>query len=219
MNPIKRLIFGKDYLSVMNEARPNGGGNSGQGSAVAKNRRFDNGAGNGRRDNGYSEDGRNGDGGRNSPQGSIEAPRSCNPPRRDTLPEGEYDRGNERTVINLNAGALQNENYRTALWTGENMQLTVMSIPVGGETGAELHEDEDQLIKIVSGLGEIYFADREGEMRPEGKLTEEFAVIIPKGTRHNLKNIGNKELKLYSVYSPPHHPYGVVHKHRPPEPR
>lgn len=99
------------------------------------------------------------------------------------------------------------------------MQLTVMSIPIGAETGEELHEQEDQLIKIVSGLAEVFFADKDGEMKPAGKLTEEFAVIIPKGARHNLKNIGNKPLKLYSVYSPPHHPYGTVQKNRPPEPR
>ena len=191
MNPIKRLLLGKNYVSAMNTQRE---GTTGQHTAENEWRRRQ-----------YDKEGSAG-------RGIQEREGSCNPPRRDILPEGEYDRGNERLVINLDNSAEKNENYRTALWTGENMQLTVMSIPIGGQTGVELHEREDQLIKITSGLGEIYFPDPSGELVPSGKVTEEFAVIIPNGVRHNLKNIGNKPLKLYSVYSPPHHPYGTVEK-------
>ena len=191
MNPIKKLLLGKNYVSAMNTEREQGS-------------RWD--------DKGYARWRSENQG--ESPRGPriLEREGGCNPPRRDILPEGEYDRGNERTVINLDNSAEKNENYRTALWTGENMQLTVMSIPIGGQTGEELHEREDQLIKITSGLGEVYFPDPSGELVPSGKVTEEFAVIIPRGVRHNLKNIGNKPLKLYSVYSPPHHPYGTVEK-------
>lgn len=135
-------------------------------------------------------------------------PGACNPPDRIPSEEG-LDRGNERTVINLENAVMRNEGFRTALWTGENMQLTVMSIPIGGEIGAEQHEEE-QLLKITSGLGEIYFTSPEGELVPYGKVTDEFAIIIPRGAKHNLKNIGNKPLKLYSVYAPAAHPYGTV---------
>ena len=135
----------------------------------------------------------------------------CNPPPRAESREG-YDRGNERYVLNLMNSADKNPDFRRALWTGEELQLTVMNIPVGSEIGEEIHEDSEQIIKVTDGLGEVYFADKDGAMVPVARVTPEFAVIIPKGERHNLKNIGNKPLKLFSIYAPPHHPYGTVDK-------
>ena len=135
----------------------------------------------------------------------------CNPPRRDDPPSG-YDLGNDASVINIESKALENENYRTVIWTGEQMQIALMSLPVGQSLGEEIHEGEEQLIKIVSGLGEVYFPGEDGSLVPSGKVTDEFAAVIPRGVKHDLRNIGNKPLRLFTVYAPRVHPYGAVVK-------
>jgi mannose-6-phosphate isomerase-like protein (cupin superfamily) len=100
----------------------------------------------------------------------------------------------------------ENTNFRTVLHTGKNAQIVVMSIPVGGDIGEEVHSNTDQIIFIVDGEGEAVLS---GETR---RIEEHDTVFVPAGTIHNFKNIGDEDLKLFTVYAPPEHSDGTVHK-------
>jgi len=122
------------------------------------------------------------------------------------------DYGPNPFVININEATMQNDNYRTSLWTGEHMQLTLMSLSVGEDIGLEMHPDVDQFIRIEEGQGVIQMGDREDSFNFEEMVYDDFIFIIPAGKWHNLTNIGNTPLKLYSIYAPPAHPHGTVHE-------
>jgi mannose-6-phosphate isomerase-like protein (cupin superfamily) len=101
--------------------------------------------------------------------------------------------------------AEKSPDFRRVLWTGEHSQLVIMTIPPGGDIGEEVHE-VDQILTFVSGTAEARVA---GETRPvePGDL-----VAVPAGTRHNFINTGSNPLVLYTVYGPPEHADGAVHR-------
>ena len=122
------------------------------------------------------------------------------------------DYGCEPLVFNIDHATKMNQNFRTALWTGCHMQLTLMSIPVGGDIGFEKHENVDQFIRIVSGRAKVMFGKCRDSCYEEKCIDDNYAVIIPAGTWHNIVNVGNCPLKVYSIYAPPQHPFGTVHR-------
>ena len=128
------------------------------------------------------------------------------------IPTKPKDYGPEPFVVNINEASKQNNNFRTALWTGKYLQVTLMSIPVGGEIGLEIHPDTDQFLRIEEGQGLVKMGDRKDRLYFQKKVYDDFAIMIPAGTWHNIINTGNKPIKLYSIYAPPHHPFGTVHK-------
>ena len=113
-------------------------------------------------------------------------------------------------VTNIDRAAQQNTKYRTALWTGPNLQLTLMNIPVGGEVGLELHPDHDQFLRIESGNGTVIMGPSENRLNYQRPVAEGYAVFVPAGTWHNIINTGNCPLLISTVYAPPHHPRGTV---------
>jgi len=121
------------------------------------------------------------------------------------------DYGPEPFVVNIEEAAKQNDNFRTALWTGEHLQLTVMSINVGEDIGLEMHPDVDQFIRIEEGRGLVKMGDSKDNLDFQRNVHEDCIIIIPAGKWHNLINTGNKPIKLYSIYAPPNHPHGTVH--------
>ena len=122
------------------------------------------------------------------------------------------DYGPEPFVVNINEVTKQNNNYRTALWTGSHLQLTLMSINVGEDIGLEIHPNLDQFIRIEDGQGLVKMGDSKYNLDFQKKVYDDFAFIIPAGKWHNLINTGHKPLKLYSIYAPPQHPHGTVHE-------
>ncbi len=120
--------------------------------------------------------------------------------------------GDKPTLLNLNNVARSNRFYRKEIWTGEYLQLTVMSIPVGGEVGLELHNENDQMIGVEYGVASVYSGATKQGVKFMGNVNSDYVIFIPAGTWHNIINDGNVPLKLYSVYAPPHHPKGTVHK-------
>jgi len=104
--------------------------------------------------------------------------------------------------------AEQSADFRQVLWTGRHSQLVIMTIPPGGEIGAEVHEHTDQVLSFVSGVGEARVGGRKRTVEP-GDL-----VAVPAGTRHNFVNTGPNPLVLYTVYTPPEHADGTVHHTR-----
>ena len=122
------------------------------------------------------------------------------------------DYGCEPFVFNINHATNMNKNFRTTLWTGRDMQLTLMSIPVCGEIGVEMHDDVDQFIRIEGGRAKVYIGNCPNNLQEQMCVDKNYAIIIPAGTWHNVVNISNRPLKLYSLYAPPKHPFGTVHK-------
>jgi len=122
------------------------------------------------------------------------------------------DFGKEPLVIDIEDYTLDNETFRTTIWTGNNLQLTVMSIPVGGEVGLEMHSDIEQFLRVEEGETEVLMGDKEDELTFIRKASDDDAIFVPSGKWHNIINKGDKPLKLYSIYAKPEHPFGTVHK-------
>ncbi len=122
------------------------------------------------------------------------------------------DYGPEPFVVDMEGVTLQNENFRTALWTGKHLQLTLMTIPVDGEIGLELHSDVDQFLRVEQGQGLVLMGDSEDELCFERVVYKDCAILVPAGKWHNHINAGYEPLKLYSIYAPPQHPHGTVHR-------
>ena len=129
----------------------------------------------------------------------------CQPPE-------PRDFGPKPMVFNIQHAAEINPNFRTTLWTGGDLQLTMMCIPAGGEIGAEMHEDVDQFLCIESGRAAVMTGRCREDISEKHCAESNYAVLIPAGTWHNLVNIGSTPLKLYSIYAPPQHPAGTVHR-------
>lgn len=124
------------------------------------------------------------------------------------------DFGPEPFVFNIEAYTLQNETYRTSIWTGTFMQMTVMSLNPGEDIGLELHTDIDQFIRVEQGKGTIYMGDTEDNLDFVREVEDDFAIFIPAGKWHNLVNNSDETLKLYSIYAPVEHPHSTVHQTR-----
>jgi len=122
------------------------------------------------------------------------------------------DYGAKPFVINIDEATLQNNAFRTALWTGDHLQLTLMSIDVDDDIGLEMHSNLDQFIRIEEGKGLVQMGEKKDNLNYQRRISKDYAIIIPAGTWHNLINTGNKPLKLYSIYAPPQHPRGTVHR-------
>lgn len=122
------------------------------------------------------------------------------------------DYGPDPLAFDIEEATKQNSYFRTALWTGEHLQLTLMSINVGEDIGLEVHPDLDQFIRIEQGQGLVEMGDREDRLDFQANVRDDYAFIIPAGKYHNLINTGNVPLKLYSIYAPPEHPHGTVHE-------
>src|SRR5690625_4844593 len=120
------------------------------------------------------------------------------------------DQGGKPFVININKAAKDNITYRTAIWTSCFMQVTLMSINVGDDIGLEVHPHTDQFLRIEDGNGLVMMGSSKNNLTYRKQVSDDDAIMVPAGTWHNLKNIGNKPLKLYSIYAPPHHPFGTI---------
>jgi mannose-6-phosphate isomerase-like protein (cupin superfamily) len=110
---------------------------------------------------------------------------------------------------NIEKRTLENENFREVLFTGKHSQLVVMTLQPGEEIGTETHDGIDQFIRVESGEGVAILNDEETH------LEDGSAVVIPAGTKHNVVNRSrNEPLRLYTIYSPPEHPDGTVHRNK-----
>lgn len=122
------------------------------------------------------------------------------------------DRGPCPAAYGIHDETIRNRNLRTALWTGEYLQMTMMCISVYDDIGAEIHKETDQFIRVEQGKALAKLGDREECLYEEVVLCQGNGIFVPAGKWHNIVNIGNCELKLSSIYAPPHHPHGVVQR-------
>ena len=115
-------------------------------------------------------------------------------------------------VGDIEDATLANDTFRTVLFTGQNLQLTVMRLGPGEEIGVEMHDHLDQFIRIEQGMARVTMGPSEDEVAETHEVEDDWAVIIPGGTWHNVINTGEGDLRLYSLYTPPEHPDGTVHR-------
>jgi mannose-6-phosphate isomerase-like protein (cupin superfamily) len=116
-------------------------------------------------------------------------------------------------VTDIERDTLANDDYRRVLFTGKNTQLVLMTLQPGDEIGLETHDEHDQFIRVEAGSGTVSL---NGEKHA---LADGIAVVIPAGVEHNVVNTSASEpLRLYTLYSPPEHPDGTVHRRKRDEP-
>jgi mannose-6-phosphate isomerase-like protein (cupin superfamily) len=108
-------------------------------------------------------------------------------------------------IGNIEKDTLDNSNFRKVLYTGKYSQLVLMNLKPGEEIGEEVHADTDQFFRVDEGQGSVFIDD------VETTISDGFAVVVPAGAKHNVINTGEKDLKVYTIYSPAEHRDGTIH--------
>ena len=121
----------------------------------------------------------------------------------DDVGEGNGKKGYRDNIEEL---TLANTDFRRVLYTGEHLQLVLMTLKPGEEIGEEVHGDKDQFFRFESGMGEVLIND------VSNPVEDGIAVIVPAGAKHNVRNTGGEPLTMYTVYGPADHKDGTVHK-------
>lgn len=109
-------------------------------------------------------------------------------------------------IDDIESLTLGNADFRRVVYTGKELQLVLMTIPPDGEIGEEVHPDRDQFFRVEQGNGEVLI---DGTW---SKFSDAWAIVVPSGARHNVRNTGKEPLKLYTIYAPPEHVDGTVHR-------
>ncbi|MFC7364367.1 cupin domain-containing protein [Bhargavaea changchunensis] len=122
------------------------------------------------------------------------------------------DHGRRPYVVDIHEAALANPNFRTTIWTGNYLQVTLMSIPPGGDIGKEIHPNTDQFLRIEQGQGIVQMGRTPDRPEFTRHVKEDDAILIPAGYYHNFTNTCHVPIKMYSIYAPPQHPPGTVHQ-------
>jgi mannose-6-phosphate isomerase-like protein (cupin superfamily) len=115
-------------------------------------------------------------------------------------------------IDDIERATLDNDTFRTVLFTGEHTQLTVMRLAPGEDIGREAHPHLDQFIRFERGTARFELGRSEGKVDETHDVEDDWAVIVPAGVWHNVVNTGSDDVKLYSLYSPPEHPPETVHR-------
>lgn len=110
--------------------------------------------------------------------------------------------------VNIEQETLDNDNFRKVLFTAKNMQLVLMTLKPNEDIGMETHPNIDQFFRFESGMGKCIINNDEYDVK-DGD-----SIIIPAGSEHNIINTGEEPLKMYTIYSPPHHEDGIVVKNK-----
>ena len=105
---------------------------------------------------------------------------------------------------NIERETVENQDFRRVLYTGKNLQLVLMTLQPGDEIGEEVHDDRDQFFRFEGGEGVVKIDGN------DNRVSEDFAVIVPAGARHNVINTGDEPLRLYTIYGPPEHKDAIV---------
>ena len=114
-------------------------------------------------------------------------------------------------VDDIERATLDNTDFRRVLFTGSHAQLTVMRLGPGEEIGLEMHPHLDQFLRLEQGSARVTLGRTKDQVDETHDVHDDWAVIVPGGTWHNVVNTGDTDVKLYSIYSPPEHPDGTVH--------
>ena len=120
------------------------------------------------------------------------------------------DVGPQPQSFDLERATRDNKNYRTVAWSGRYLQVTLMSIPVGGDIGLEMHPDTDQFLRLDGGRGRAQIGPSKDQLTFDKKVANGWCVLVPAGTWHNITNIGDEPMQVYAIYAPAHHKPGKM---------
>lgn len=120
------------------------------------------------------------------------------------------DIGPKPNSFDLETETKANSNYRTVAWTGKYLQVTLMSIKPGESIGLEVHHDTDQFLRLDQGKGECVMGPAEDNLDFKQEVGDGWAIMVPAGTWHDVKNTGDEDMRLYTIYAPVHHAAGIA---------
>ncbi|HEX6149882.1 cupin domain-containing protein [Nocardioides sp.] len=120
------------------------------------------------------------------------------------------DPGASPHAFDIEAATLENDTYRTVAWTGRYLQVTLMSIPVGESIGLEVHPETDQFLRLEAGQGRCVMGPSKEDLTFEQSVEDDWSIMVPAGTWHDVINTGDVPIRLYAVYAPVHHARGIV---------
>lgn len=121
------------------------------------------------------------------------------------------DIGPHPQSFNIERATKQNTNYRSVAWSGRYLQVTLMSIPVGGDIGLEMHPETDQFLRLEAGTGRVQMGAAKEELAGGTDISDGWCVLVPAGTWHNITNTGVTPMQVYAIYAPAHHKPNKVH--------
>jgi mannose-6-phosphate isomerase-like protein (cupin superfamily) len=121
------------------------------------------------------------------------------------------DIGPQPQSFDIEHATKENKNYRSVAWSGRYLQVTLMSIPAGGEIGLEAHPETDQFLRLDAGSGRVQMGAAKDKLTFEKEVSNGWCVLVPAGTWHNIINIGAAPMQIYAIYAPAHHTPGKVH--------
>lgn len=120
------------------------------------------------------------------------------------------DNGPQPQSFDIERATKANTNYRTVAWSGRYLQVTLMSIPVGGDIGLEAHPQTDQFLRLDAGSGRVQMGSAKDKLTFDRNVSEGWCVLVPAGTWHNITNVGATPMQVYAIYDPAHHTPGKV---------
>lgn len=120
------------------------------------------------------------------------------------------DIGPQPQSFDIESATKANANYRSVAWSGRYLQVTLMSIPVGGDIGLESHPETDQFLRLDAGSGRVQMGAAKDKLTFEKDVSDGWCVLVPAGTWHNITNIGAEPMQVYAIYAPAHHAPGKV---------
>jgi mannose-6-phosphate isomerase-like protein (cupin superfamily) len=121
------------------------------------------------------------------------------------------DIGPKPQSFNIESSTKDNRDYRSVAWSGRYLQVTLMSIPVGGDIGLEAHPQTDQFLRLDAGCGRVQMGPTKDSLTFEKEVSDGWCVLVPAGTWHNITNIGTTPMQVYTIYAPAHHKPDKAH--------
>jgi mannose-6-phosphate isomerase-like protein (cupin superfamily) len=131
---------------------------------------------------------------------------------RGSMTDDHKDTGGSPWVLDIEEATIENNSYRIAKWSGEYLQMVLMSIGPGEVIDLEIHEHHDQFIRIEKGEARVLMGKTEDDLDFDKIVSGDWAVFIPAGYWHQVINTGNTDLKLYTIYAPGEHERGTHHE-------
>ncbi len=120
------------------------------------------------------------------------------------------DIGPAPQAFDIETATKDNTDYRSVAWSGRYLQVTLMSIPVGGDVGLEAHPETDQFLRLDAGRGRVQMGATKDALTFDKSVSDGWCILVPAGTWHNVTNIGTIPMQLYTIYAPAHHKPGKV---------
>jgi mannose-6-phosphate isomerase-like protein (cupin superfamily) len=115
------------------------------------------------------------------------------------------DIGPQPYSFDIENATKENSSYRSVAWSGKYLQVTLMSIPVGGVIGLEAHPQTDQFLRLDAGRGRVQMGEAKDKLTFDKEVSNGWCVLVPAGTWHNITNIGTTPMQVYTIYAPAHH--------------